>query len=411
MSYYNFGTKYNFNVPDGGGLYNSAPYSILILDYGSGIDSISALSAYINLTESGQGQESAAINAALSSILESGTGFDSVTPAPVIVISDSGSGDENINPIIMNLTVADSGSSQESAVVNNMLSAILDSGEGIESAVVNAIASTTDSGQGIDNVIIQATLDLVESGSVDEYINLRKFSADTYFVITSENILQPLGVIVLKDSAYEFMPKIKDITEKIPGKHGGITFSSKYKARLIELKVATAEGLSFAEREELKRNIAKYLNPKKTKGLVYLDDVDVEYNVKYAGKINLHQHADWFEFTIPLKQSDPFIYSARKRKVGSGTLTNNGTKEAYIIIEIIGEVVNPSITIGDDTLSYTGTIQSGEKLVIDTKTMTVKLDEQNVLHNYSGCFPKLQTGDTSVLASDNVTFWWQDRWV
>ena len=81
-------------------------------------------------------------------------------------------------------------------------------------------------------------------------------------------------------------------------------------------------------------------------------------------------------------------------------------------IEISGTVTDPTVVIGDDTLSYDGTINAGETLVIDTENMTAELDGENVLHNLTGDLPlMLQPGETAVTADSNVTFIWREKWV
>jgi len=83
------------------------------------------------------------------------------------------------------------------------------------------------------------------------------------------------------------------------------------------------------------------------------------------------------------------------------------------VIEIAGPVTNPSVTVGGQTLSYTGSLAAGDKVVIDTEKMTVTFNGVNALGSYSGGFPKLQPGDTEVTAAaGGTTTWkWRDRWV
>jgi phage-related protein len=124
--------------------------------------------------------------------------------------------------------------------------------------------------------------------------------------------------------------------------------------------------------------------------------------------------ANWLEFTIPFKACDPFIIgSFEKQHVGSGTLTNEGTFETPVKIEITGPITNPSVTVGGETLIWTGTVGASDRLEIDTEYMTVKFNGSNAIANYSGGFPKLQPGDTTVTAAAGGTtiFRWRDRWV
>jgi len=224
----------------------------------------------------------------------------------------------------------------------------------------------------------------------------------------------PLNVYILRDSREELLPGTRDYTEEIPGRHGEIDFGSEFRPRVLELRVVSLDNLSVQERERLKRNIAKYLDP--TKGirtLIFDDDDSKTYNVKYSGKIDLHQYPTWLEFVIPFKLSNPFIESTfPKVHVGNGVLVNDGTIETPLQIKIQGPVTDPVITIGNQQLKYIGSLTSTDIVEIDTEKMTVKFNGKNALANYSGEFPKLPPGETQVTVSGGtVTFTWKDRWL
>ena len=298
MPKYNTGIKYNLKAPNGGGMYNSAPYLIIIIDSGSGNDDITYFLANINILETGVGQD---------------------------------------------------------------------------------------------------------------FSNIAKVN----LLVDSDNTLQPLGVMVLRDSRQDLLPSTKEENEEIPGRHGEINLETKFQPRILELHVASLDGLTASEKESIKRTFSKYLNPVQgTNNLAFSNDLEKMYLVKYAGKIDLTQYADWMEFVIPFKMANPYIVGAFENlQVGSGTLTNAGNIEAPLTISIVGPITNPSITIGSSTLSYTGTISAGQTLVIDTGKTTVKLAGVNVFNNYNRVFPKLQPGDTNVTASNQVTFIWRNRWI
>lgn len=271
----------------------------------------------------------------------------------------------------------------------------------------------SDSGTGQELLLLVASMLLSESGLGEDVVSPIKFTKDKYFVVSEEGILSPLGVMVLRDSRHKLIPSTRDNTEEIPGRHGEIDFGSELKPRPMELHVATPEGLSPLQKEQLKRTIAKYLNPVAgTKKLVFLDDIDVQYEVKYAGEIDLTKYTDWMEFTIPFKMSNPLIESTVDNfLVGSGVLTNNGTFETGLIIEISGPVTNPSLIIDDTTLAYTGTVAAGQKLVIDTDAETAKIGSNNAMDGYNGEFPLLQPGSVNVTADSNVTIRWKDKYL
>lgn len=348
MAYYNKGSKYNDKY---GSYYNSAPRLVLVQDNGTAVELVD-LSALLALLETGAVTENIGITASFQTF-------------------DTGIGADNLQ-LTANLPIVDSG------IGNDLL------------ASLNATMTIPDTGQGAES-----------SAKV----------AKAFYLIDSYNVLQPLGVIVLTGKDGDLLPPVKEFREQIPGRHGDIILDHDYKARVIELRVANST--SPETREQIKRAMAQWLNP--TTGpqpLIFTTDQNKTYYVRYAGKIPLDQWPNYMEFVIPLKMTDPIIVgSFEEEKAGSGILNNEGNVEAPLTIEVAGPITNPSITVGASTLAYTGTINAGSKLVIDTGALTVELDGANAMQNYSGGFPGLPPGDTAVTASAQVTFRWRARWV
>ena len=275
------------------------------------------------------------------------------------------------------------------------------------------LIEVSDAGHAQEVLSLLANIATADTGTGIDTISIVKMDTENYLIITQDSILEPLKLHVMRDSKVELLPQTRDMTEEIPGRHGEFDFGTEYKARNIILQVATPDGLSQKEKEDLKRKIAKYLNPVAgAKKLVYLDDMDKRYTVKLSGKIDPTNYVDWFQFEIPLKMSDPLIESLEEHLlIGGGTITNAGNFETGLIIEIAGPVTNPSVTVGTETLSYTGTVADGETLIIDTDKQTVKIGNTNVVGDYNGVFPYLPPGDTSITASSNVTVKWRDKWI
>ena len=178
------------------------------------------------------------------------------------------------------------------------------------------------------------------------------------FYVNENRILEPLNLVVLRDSRVDLFPRIKERTEEIPGRHGEISFGSKLEPRLLELHVVVNEEFPFDEREKRKRQIAGYLNPTMgTKVLVFADEPDKQYFVKHAGMIDIdRQYTSWFEFTIPFKCSDPYIYSKLniKEKLITDSLTtinlsDNDSMDTLPIIIVENEGVTD---VGGFTISY-----------------------------------------------------------
>lgn len=276
------------------------------------------------------------------------------------------------------------------------------------------IVEVSDSGQGIDIVSILSTLSIAETGTgVDLIAAIAQYPASQYFVITSDGVLQPLDVTVLADSRYNISPSLKEFTEEVPGRHGEIYFGSKLGSKLIELHVASPDGMTPEQKEEFRAQCARYLNPcNGAKLLIYLDDEGKTYSVKYAGLIDPAQYADWLEFTIPFKAADPYRDSiAEKTLTGTGIITNAGNVEVSFKITIVGPITDPSVTIGIDIISYTGTINAGSTLIISTDSMTAELDGVDVLDDVAGDLSiQLQPGNISVTAENNCAISWTERW-
>jgi len=336
--------------------------------------------------------------------------FESVSVQGSIPVLDTGAGADTIDSLLASIFADDTGTGLDAATIDATLIIFEDTGHGADAVAVSASIPVSDTGTGAEAAGVNASIPVTDTGTGLDFIS----AAKAYFYVTPEGVLNPLGVIVLRDSRQDLLPGTRDITEEIPGRHGEIDFGSTLRPRFLELHVATRE-VSKEEREPLKRTIAKYLNPiLGPQNLIFADDIEKTYRVKYAGKIDLQLFRNWLEFTIPFKTGDPFIIgSFEKQHIGSGTLTTEGTFETPLVIEITGPVTNPSVVVGGQVLSYTGSLASGDKLEIDTEYMTVKFNGVNAIANYSGGFPKLQPGDTTVVAaSAGTTIWrWRDRWI
>lgn len=174
--------------------------------------------------------------------------------------------------------------------------------------------------------------------------------------VNEEGILEPLGVFVLRDSRKDLLPRTKERTEEIPGRHGEINFGSKLQPRILELHLAVSSEITPEEREAKKREIAAYLTPTKVHELSFYDDPRKIYFVKYTGSIDVNQYPNWFDFIVAFKCSDPYVYSEEHTEEtqvdtnGEGVLLDSeGDIETPPIITIINEGTN---TIGGFKLSH-----------------------------------------------------------
>lgn len=237
------------------------------------------------------------------------------------------------------------------------------------------------------------------------------------FVVTLDNILLPFGVYVTRESKMQIIPDTRDISEEVPGRHGEYDFGTELKARTGELVCVTPEGLSPQEKEDLRRLLAFHLDPTKgVKRLVFEEYPDKVYQVKFSGKIDPTNYADWFTFSIPLKMPDPYIYGVDERSiVGSGTVMNYGNQDTPMVIRIVGPVTNQVFRVNNIPYTFVASVNPGETVIIDTGNITARIDSENVFFGFANAFANsdivFHPGENFVSATTNVRFSWRDKWI
>lgn len=232
--------------------------------------------------------------------------------------------------------------------------------------------------------------------------------------VDENNVLQPLGVKVLRNA--EFIRNTREYSDTVPGSDGEIYFGSELEAGLISLPcfVETTPTTWDAKESE----IMGYLNPKLgEQELTFANRPGKVYNVVYTGQLKFSDDDGPFhrKFTIPLKvYSGKAKASSQSTLTGSGTAVNGGNDETPIILEIVGPVTNPSVTVAGLIMTYTGQVTANDKVVIDTGKRTVLFNGVNALGNYNSVFPKLSVGNNTVTvnsASGAFTVKWHNLWI
>jgi len=100
-----------------------------------------------------------------------------------------------------------------------------------------------------------------------------------------------------------------------------------------------------------------------------------------------------YTFVVEFLLADPWWYAESLTTVGPTaitqspqniTVTNGGTyKVEQAIITVTGPITNPKFAVGSIWVQYTGTVGSGETLVIDCGDWTAELDGADVSGNIS----------------------------
>jgi phage-related protein len=135
----------------------------------------------------------------------------------------------------------------------------------------------------------------------------------------------------------------------------------------------------------------------------------ITYTVRYHQMMEIRDHAHYLQAIVPLKVADPFGYSEENSLTGSGTATNAGNYETFPTLTIPPST-DPTVQVGTDVLTYTGTIGAGDTLIIDCEARTAVIGSTNVLKNLSGDWPVLAVGDNTVTVSEATTIMtWRDK--
>jgi len=230
--------------------------------------------------------------------------------------------------------------------------------------------------------------------------------------IKANGTIDPWGVKMLNNSQWELLAPTREATDNLDA-DGEIDFGTDMSQGQIELQCISPGGLSRRELLVLRQSLVTYLDRLRNQDLlIWESDSGKGIYVRLSGAPRISDLENLFEVSISLEYQPFWVGITEKTLVGSGTANNAGTVETPLKITIQGPVTNPSVTVGGTVLSYTGTLAAPDQLIIDTETKTVKLNISNALKYYSGGFPQLQPGETSVIAAaGTTTFAWKDRWI
>lgn len=408
-----------------------ADQAIAVADIGLGTDAAAVLVTPAPIAEAGVGVESAFIQAALKLVEGTQTAWSAVGPGSVYDPSvDTGLGID-VTMVLGMPAVAEAGVGAESASVLATLAALAETGMGVEGASVLLSLLLTEVGIGVDLTTPQIQLALSETGTGQEQLSMQAALgiADSgvgldavldvlnlHVYIRTDGIVDPLGVILLQGGREDALPGPRENTEAIPGRSGEYDFGSDAGPRGLELRVASKDGLTVAQKTALKRYVAGWLRPALGAfNIAWEDDPDRYLQVRISGAIQPEEYRDWLQFTVPLKATNPmYLGSTLHMQTGSGTVVvSEGNVDSPATVTITGPVTNPSVTVGASSFTWTGSLGGLDTLVVDGERMTVAKNGVNALGGFSGTFPSVQPGANTITAAAAGTtkVAWRDHWI
>ena len=233
--------------------------------------------------------------------------------------------------------------------------------------------------------------------------------------IKNDGTIEPFGIKILRESRLQLTAPTRDITESSDEFDGEVDFGTELKSGHWMLVGITDEGLDATGKMQARRNIAKQLDDLRQSGdhLKYESDPDKKIFVTLNGRAEVEEYPTWLKVHIPLNVNPFWESEVENQFTGSGIITNEGTLDTPLIVEVRGLITDPEVTVGGKTLKYTGTLTAMDTLTINAEHGTVTLSGVNALKYYEGGFPVLPIGETPVIAANGgiTTFRWRERFI
>lgn len=258
-----------------------------------------------------------------------------------------------------------------------------------------------------------------------------------YFIFAGEDSRK--YNIKIEDVIRPFLPEKRDHYEMIPGRHGSVRFEQPYGDRSIKV-ICTVKSSSVTERTRLTRDIPAWFHRAGESTLIFQDEADVFYtgtvteisdpeNIVFNKRIEINFQCQSFKTgrnatreAFTMRPDDPRVLYVKGTAETAPTVTITATE---------ADIINPQITINDQTLFYTGTILKNTSIDINFESfaanksmdrdimMTGAYDdeENNILENIDGEFGLLKPGSNAILYSSfnespaNIAIIWNDKYI
>jgi predicted phage tail component-like protein len=218
--------------------------------------------------------------------------------------------------------------------------------------------------------------------------------------------LETLGIILTRDTRLDILPERKYEKIEIAGRPGVILIDRNLQPRLLTLSLHIQRD-TLEDYELAKRSLVSMLDPDKGPiDIQFSDEPGRHYYGRYNGSIDIREILTYGSLNLPIKMSDPYIYSDWVSIQANGSIEITG-ESAEWKLEIPGPVTGPSITIGSNILSITGDVIS--KVIIEEKGYKVSIDEAEGTPRLVGEFPHILKGTTNIASNIPFTFSWRER--
>lgn len=202
-----------------------------------------------------------------------------------------------------------------------------------------------------------------------------------------------------------------ELTEiSMPGVDGNLISDTTYRDRIFSIVAFSEQGLTIAEKEDIKRRIVQILDSTKMSSKkLTVQSRSVSFDCRYVNEAKISDGPSFVKAEIDL-QVGPYGYSLFPTELHGSGLINNAEGAAPLRVKhtITGPVTNPSFTINGTTYTWRGTVSSGSSLIIDHDNYTCYTvdslgNKRNVLQFLTGEFTSIPAGGSAVLVAASNT--------
>lgn len=222
--------------------------------------------------------------------------------------------------------------------------------------------------------------------------------------------IMPFGLMMdWSQSVIPRAPEAESDEIQIAGVDGETLEHTRYRNRQFKVVAWSEDDLSQAEKDALVRQITEILDATKneTKTLTFAR-TGVSFDVKYDGELGVEEGPSFLRAIIPLTASAYGYNRFEKQVDGSGLIQNSGIARVGVINRIAGECENPSFSMGDVDLLWTGTVPAGSHLYIDHGKEVCYLEDSfgnktNARQYLTGEFVKIPVGSAIIITANDCT--------
>jgi len=218
-----------------------------------------------------------------------------------------------------------------------------------------------------------------------------------------------LGLVLLKTTQIPILPDVRSRTVQIPGRAGAYDFGSDLGTRQFNLE-CVIKAITRQELAEKVRVLAAHLvdtdGKPRTLKLIFDDEPDRYYSVKYSGGVSMERIVSVGQFTLQLMATDPFAYAVNPLSIPIATdipdttitFSIGGTVAALPKIILKGTNMTGSyqIAINGTTFQYSGALTAQDVIIIDCAKYAVLKNGARDMAHFIGNFPKLSPGENTI---------------